>query len=47
MIVTRRQGGHAAQLLPGHACLLLLFSVHKGNERKKTAKSDRDTQEII
>jgi hypothetical protein len=27
--------------------LLLLFSVHKGNKRQKTAKSDRDTQEMF
>jgi hypothetical protein len=27
--------------------LLLLFSVHKGNKRQKTAKSDRDTQKIF
>jgi hypothetical protein len=28
-------------------CLLLLFLVHKGNKRQKTAKSDRDTQEMF
>jgi hypothetical protein len=28
-------------------CLLLLFLVHKGNKRQKTAKSDRDTQKFF